>query len=44
MLDFFQILMAVCKILMLLANLLWCHSSHALKLLCQMTLTGEANL
>lgn len=44
MLDFFQILMAVCQILMGLANLLGCHSDESLKLLRQMTLAGETYL
>jgi len=44
MLDFFQILMAVCKILEVLVNLFRRHSSESLELLRQMTLTGEANL
>lgn len=44
MLDFFQILMAACKILKVLVNLFWRHSSESLELLRQMILTGEANL
>jgi hypothetical protein len=39
MLDCFQILTIICQILMMLANLLWGHSSEALKLLGQMVLT-----
>jgi hypothetical protein len=44
MLDFFQILTTIYRILMMLANLLRGHSSEALELLRQMALTGESHL
>jgi hypothetical protein len=43
-LNFLQILTTLYQILMVLANLLWGHSSEALKLLPQMALTGKPDL
>jgi hypothetical protein len=44
MFNVFQILTMICQILVGLANLSRRHARESLELLCQMTLTGEADL